>query len=91
MSLVSHAFFNAALVDDDFAAVARIYSPIIEKAVAEQIREADPDAGAEQEAGILTSLVRGLIGSVLIGERTPQQAVELVDRQLDRVFGVRSR
>ncbi|WP_249124521.1 TetR family transcriptional regulator C-terminal domain-containing protein [Saccharopolyspora erythraea] len=63
------------------------YSPIIEEAVTEQVRAVDPDADAEQEAGILTSLVRGLIGSVLIGERTPQQAVELVDRQLDRVFG----
>ncbi|MGP4021626.1 TetR/AcrR family transcriptional regulator [Saccharopolyspora sp. 5N708] len=86
LAVISHAFFNAAMVDERIASVVRWYPPIIENAIAEQIRAARPEVDAMHEAEILTSVVRGLIGSVLIGERTPQQAVALVDRQLDNVF-----
>ncbi|MFI0466598.1 TetR/AcrR family transcriptional regulator [Saccharopolyspora sp. 5N102] len=86
MAMVSHAFFNAALVDEQLAAASNWYPPIFENAVAEQIRLVRPETDAAHDAAVLTLVVRGLIGSVLIGERTPEQAVALVDRQLDLVF-----
>jgi BetI-type transcriptional repressor, C-terminal len=39
-----------------------------------------------REAVALYFLIQGLIGPVLIGQLTPDQAVELLDHQLNRIF-----
>jgi hypothetical protein len=44
--------------------------------------EIDPDL----EAVLLLAVADGLQGSVLLGQRTPESAVALVDHQLGRVF-----
>jgi hypothetical protein len=45
-----------------------------------------PDIGPAREATALYFLIQGLIGPVLIGQLTPDQAVDLLDHQLDRIF-----
>ncbi|WP_410672144.1 TetR family transcriptional regulator C-terminal domain-containing protein [Amycolatopsis sp. cmx-4-68] len=44
----------------------------------------DLDTGAE--AAFLTAGADGLQASVLLGQRSPEQAVAVLDRQLDRIF-----
>ncbi|MEV4759332.1 TetR/AcrR family transcriptional regulator [Micromonospora sp. NPDC049559] len=89
---VNIAFFSAATVTPAYAEQLRDgYGRILTVSVA-NFREAarrgelrdgvDPD----REAPALYFLTQGLVGPVLIGLYRPEEALALVDAQLDRVF-----
>ena len=44
-----------------------------------------------REAAALYFLIQGLIGPVLIGELTPDAALDIVDHELSRIFRPRAR
>ena len=89
---VNIAFFSAATVNADYADRLRDgYRRILDVSVAtfrEAGRMGELRAGIdpELEAPTLYFLTQGLIGPVLIGLYTPDEALAVVDRQLDRVF-----
>lgn len=90
--LVYAAYFVRFLHDPDLAEVAATAPPALEDLAASFVEEgkrlgqvpATVDARAEAE--FLVAGAFGLQGSVLLGQLTRERAVELVDRQLDRVF-----
>jgi TetR/AcrR family transcriptional repressor of bet genes len=56
--------------------------------IAAQVREARPSAThPEHDAGALLALVDGLIGHIFSGRQTPSSAVEIMETQLDHIFG----
>jgi hypothetical protein len=56
--------------------------------IAGQVRIAQPGAShPEHDAGALLALVDGLIGHIFSGRQTPSSAVEIMDTQLDHIFG----
>jgi AcrR family transcriptional regulator len=89
---VNIAFFSAATVNPPYADLLREgYARLLDVSRA-QLREAH-EAGelaagidVDDEAAVLFFAVQGLIGPVLIDLMTADQALELLDRRLDRIF-----
>ena len=54
--------------------------------VVRQLRDAMPGADAAQEARHLVSVIEGLRWPVLFGVYTEQQAMDILDTQLDLIF-----
>ncbi|UNO42377.1 TetR/AcrR family transcriptional regulator [Streptomyces sp. MST-110588] len=95
--LVYAAYFVRFLTDENLAAVARDAPPEMERLVAglivqgQEAGQVPPEIDPEPEAELLLAAAEGLQTGVLLGQRTPEQAVALLDHQLDRVFpGVRA-
>ena len=89
---VNVAFFSAATATPRYAELLRDgYARQVAYATA-QLTAAAADGllneGVDpaREAAALYYLVQGLAGPVLIGQLTPDQAVDLVDHQLGRIF-----
>lgn len=78
---VSIAFFNRAVATPAYAAALRQGYERILGILAAQL---PPDR--ESEAATLFWLSQGLLGPVLIGQYMPDQALELLDAQLDKAF-----
>lgn len=90
--LVYVAYFVRFLNDENLAAVARDAPPELERLVAGLIAwgqergEVPADLDPRPEAELLLAATDGLQTSVLLGQRTPEEAVALVDHQLNRLF-----
>ncbi|MEV0282378.1 TetR/AcrR family transcriptional regulator [Streptomyces sp. NPDC050610] len=90
--LVYVAYFVRFLWDENLAAIAADAPPELERLLADLIawgqREGQVPAGLDPlpEAEILLATADGLQTGVLLGQRTPEQALALLDRQLDRLF-----
>ncbi|MGM1059795.1 TetR/AcrR family transcriptional regulator [Saccharothrix sp. Mg75] len=90
--LVHGAYFIPFLVEPTLNAAARESPFALEELVADLIARArelgqvPADVNAPAEAAFLLAGSAGLQASVLLGQRTADEAVALVDRQLDRVF-----
>ncbi|ARZ70945.1 TetR/AcrR family transcriptional regulator [Streptomyces sp. HU2014] len=90
--LVYVAYFVRFLNDENLAAVARDAPPALERLVAGLIAwgqergEVPADLDPRPEAELLLAATDGLQTSVLLGQRTPEEAVALVDHQLNRLF-----
>ena len=48
----------------------------------------EPDLELLPEAELLLSSVDGLQTSIILGQRTPEAAIALIDHQLERLFSV---
>jgi AcrR family transcriptional regulator len=91
-AVVNIAFLSAATVTPAYAALLRDeYAQVL--ALAEAQLGAAAAAGElregidlRSEAAALFFLLDGLIGPVLIGVLTPQDALDILDRQLERIF-----
>jgi AcrR family transcriptional regulator len=90
--LVHAAYFVRFLVEPALAATARDAPLALEGLVADliskgqELRQVAPHIDASAEASFLVAGAEGLQSSVLLGQRTPEQAVILIDQQLDRIF-----
>ncbi|MCD9143431.1 TetR/AcrR family transcriptional regulator [Streptomyces albireticuli] len=90
--LVYVAYFVRFLNDEKLGAVARDAPPELERLVAGLIAwgqergEVPADLDPRPEAELLLAATDGLQTSVLLGQRTPEEAVALVDHQLNRLF-----
>jgi AcrR family transcriptional regulator len=90
--IVYAAYFVRFLTEPALAEVAREAAPALTHLVAGLIdhgREpghVPPDVDAMAEAAFLLAGAEGLRTSVLLGQCAPDEAVALLDRQLDRVF-----
>jgi AcrR family transcriptional regulator len=89
---VNVAFFSAAtatpgyahLLRDGYARQVASATAQFTAAAAEGLLNEGVDPG--HEAAALYYLIQGLIGPVLIGQLTPDQALDLLDHQLVRIF-----
>ena len=92
-ALVNNAFFALATVKPDFADLLREGYQRLERVSVERLRQAKAQAAVrrgidvEQEAATLFYLGQGLIGPLLIGALTDDEAMALLDHHLDRIFG----
>ncbi|GGP44025.1 TetR/AcrR family transcriptional regulator [Saccharothrix coeruleofusca] len=90
--VVHAAYFVRFLVEPALAAVARNSPPALENLVAglivrgQRLGEVPESVDAPAEAAFLVAGAEGLQTGVLLGQRAPERAVALLDRQLDRVF-----
>jgi AcrR family transcriptional regulator len=90
--LVHAAYFVRFLVEPALAATARDAPLAVEGLITDlltrgqQQGQVPPHVDTFTEASFLVAGAEGLQSSVLLGQRTPDQAVLLVDRQLDRIF-----
>ncbi|GAA4060229.1 TetR/AcrR family transcriptional regulator [Actinomadura miaoliensis] len=90
--LVHVAYFVRFLNDPALAAAVRESPPALEKLVAtllgraRELGELPPSIDIAAEAAFLVAGAEGLQASVLLGQHTPEQAVSLIDHQLDRIF-----
>ncbi|MEV0261536.1 TetR/AcrR family transcriptional regulator [Streptomyces sp. NPDC050617] len=90
--LVYVAYFVRFLWDENLAAVAADAPPELERLLADLLawgqREGQVPADLDPlpEAEILLATADGLQTGVLLGQRTPEQALALLDRQIDRLF-----
>jgi AcrR family transcriptional regulator len=92
-----HAAYHAAALTDPGLAAAEGANPAepLEKAVAGLIRKAQqagetaPELDADAEAGGLVSMVAGLAAAMLVGGRTAESAVAILEYHLDRLFAGR--
>lgn len=90
---VNIAFFSAAAATPGYAKLLRDgYAGQVATATAQLTTAAADGRLADgidpaREAAALYYLIQGLIGPVLIGQLTPDQALDLVDHQLARIFG----
>ncbi|GLY69116.1 TetR/AcrR family transcriptional regulator [Amycolatopsis taiwanensis] len=90
--LVHVAFFVRFLADEDLAKAVRDGPRALEDLVTDLIRQgqelgrARPDIDARAEAAFLLAGAEGLQASMLLGQRTPDDAVALLDHQIDRIF-----
>ncbi|WAL69025.1 TetR/AcrR family transcriptional regulator [Amycolatopsis cynarae] len=95
--LVHVAFFVRLLADESLASAVRDGPRALEDLVADLIRQgqelgrARPDIDARAEAVFLLAGAEGLQASMLLGQRTPDEAVALLDHQIDRLFGTSKR
>jgi AcrR family transcriptional regulator len=86
------AFFIRAMSDERMAAVVAAGGPSVIEVFAERLRSArDADRlvdGADpwQEAVVLWALIDSQATAIVLGGRTPQEAVATVDYQLGRLF-----
>lgn len=91
--IVYAAYFVRFLVEPALAAIATEGSPALEDLLTTLLTQArangevSGDVDVATEAAFLLAGAWGLQSDVLLGTRTPEGAVELVDRQLARVFG----
>jgi AcrR family transcriptional regulator len=89
---VNIAFFSAATATPQYAQLLRDgYARQVASATAQFTTAAadgllNEGVDPAREAAALYFLIQGLIGPVLIGQLTPDQAVDLLDHQLDRIF-----
>ncbi|MET8336608.1 TetR/AcrR family transcriptional regulator [Streptosporangium canum] len=90
--LVYAAYFVRFLADPALAKVARDAPHALENLVAgliargQELGQASRDIDAAAEAAFLVAGADGIQATVLLGQRTPEEAVALVDHQLARVF-----
>jgi AcrR family transcriptional regulator len=90
--LVHVAYFVRSLADAELAAVFRAGEPGVETVVAELIGwgqrtgavAADVDPWTEAE--LLVSAVEGMQAPLVLGQRTAERTLALLDHQLDRLF-----
>jgi AcrR family transcriptional regulator len=91
-AIVNIAFFSAATVTPAYANLLREgYDRILAASVAQlhaagEAGELRRGIDVEAEAAALFFLGQGLVGPMLIGLYTPDDALALLDRQLDRMF-----
>jgi TetR/AcrR family transcriptional regulator, transcriptional repressor of bet genes len=76
-----------ACVDEPTRKLAAMAYANLTDFVVRQLRDALPGAGADQAARYLVSLIEGLRWPVLFGTYTEQQAMDILDAQLDLIFG----
>ncbi|MFD8495485.1 TetR/AcrR family transcriptional regulator [Amycolatopsis sp. NPDC059657] len=92
--LVGVAYFIRALASSSMAAVYTEGMPKLFEFFADQIRQAQssgevsPELDAGREAEILWALADAQGTSILLGQRTPSEAVALLDYHLARLFRV---
>ncbi|MFF0386402.1 TetR/AcrR family transcriptional regulator [Streptomyces sp. NPDC004286] len=91
--LVYTSYAVLSVTDDVLAAQPFIANPdAAESAVAALLRQAEeggllrPGVDARLEAAGLLALSAGLGTSILVGQRTPESAIAILDHQLDRIF-----
>jgi AcrR family transcriptional regulator len=90
-ALVANAFIVHALKDPEIADRFRVGHAQLREAVAAMVTaaQADGDLDAQldavQEADLLLAVVAGLGDAVLLGHRTPEEAISLVDHHLSRL------
>ncbi|MER5321854.1 TetR/AcrR family transcriptional regulator [Streptosporangium roseum] len=90
--LVYAAYFVRFLADPALAKVARAAPPALESLVAgliaqgQELGQVSRDVDAAAEAAFLVAGADGIQAAVLLGQRTPEEAVALIDHQLARVF-----
>jgi AcrR family transcriptional regulator len=90
--LVYAAYFLRFLTEPALAEVARDAAPALAGllasllATAQESGQVSPDVDPVAEATFLAAGAEGLQATVLLGQHTPEQAVALIDHQLDRVF-----
>jgi AcrR family transcriptional regulator len=86
--LAGIAFFIRAMSDDRMAAVVAAGGPGLIEFLAERLAAADLAQGVDprHEAVILWALVDSQATAIVLGGRTPAEAVATVDYHLDRVF-----
>ncbi len=91
-AIVNIAFFSAATVAPPLAKVLRDgYERLLAATVglleaARQAGELRRGVEVDAEAAALFYLIQGLTGPMLIGVCTPDEALALIDRHLDRIF-----
>lgn len=90
--VVYAAYFVRFLTEPALAAVARTASPELENLVAglitraQELGEAPHHIDAAAEAAFLVAGAEGLQTRVLLGQWSSDQAVDVIDRQLTRIF-----
>jgi AcrR family transcriptional regulator len=93
--LVHLAYFVRSLSDPGLAAAFSAAPPGLERLTADLLArgrdrgEVPPDLELRPEAELLLSSVDGLRSSIILGRRTPEAAIALIDRQLGRLFPLR--
>ncbi len=90
--LVHLAYFVRSLADPDLAAAFEASPPELERLTVDLLGwgrdRGEVDSGLEllPEAELLLSSIDGLQTSIILRQRTPEAAIALIDRQLDRLF-----
>jgi AcrR family transcriptional regulator len=86
--LAGIAFFIRAMSDERMAAVVAAGGPGLIEGLAERLAAADLAQGVDprHEAVILWALIDSQATAIVLGGRTPAEAVATVDYHLDRVF-----
>ncbi|MEV6134818.1 TetR/AcrR family transcriptional regulator [Nocardia sp. NPDC051990] len=90
--VVYAAYFVRFLTEPDLAAVARAAPPPLANLVADlisrgqELGEVPPYIDAAVEAVYLTAGAEGLQTRVLLGQWSPDHSINMIDRQLDRIF-----
>lgn len=90
-ALVANAFLVRALKDEEIADRFRTGHAQLTEALAAMVAAAQsdgtlaPDLDPAREADLLLAVVGGLGDAVLLGHRTPEEAVALVDHHLSRL------
>ncbi len=90
--LVHLAYFVRSLSDPGLASAFSAAPPELERLTADLLAwgrdrgEVAPDLELMPEAELLLSSVDGLQTSIILGQRTPEAAIALIDHQLDRLF-----
>jgi AcrR family transcriptional regulator len=90
--VVHAAYFVRFLTDPALALSVRDSPHALEDLVASLLRQSqevgqvNPDVDPQAEAAFLVAGVQGLQPPVLLGQYTPQHAVNLIDRQIKRLF-----
>ncbi|WEB39402.1 TetR/AcrR family transcriptional regulator [Streptomyces yunnanensis] len=93
--LVAAAYYSRAVHDPALGAEARDGIPKLRDFFVDQLRLAaehgdiPPERATEDEAMLLIALADGLASYVLLGVHGPEQALAVLDRQLDNLFGAR--
>jgi AcrR family transcriptional regulator len=92
--LVHLAYFVRSLSDPGLASAFQAAPPELERLTADLLAwgrergEVAPDLELLPEAELLLSSVDGLQTSIILGRRTPEAAIALIDHQLDRLFSL---
>ncbi|MFH8568473.1 TetR/AcrR family transcriptional regulator [Streptomyces sp. NPDC017993] len=92
-SLVGAAYFARAVHDESLRAEAREGTPKLRAFFADQLRRAaargelPSERATEDEAMLLISVADGLATYVLLDVHGPEQALRLLDRHLENLFG----
>jgi AcrR family transcriptional regulator len=90
--VVYAAYFVRFLTEPALAAVARTASPELENLVAglitraQELGEAPDDIDAPTEAAFLVAGAEGLQTRILLGQCSPNHAIDVIDHQLTRIF-----
>src|SRR3954471_12770315 len=92
--LVHLAYFVRSLSDPGLASAFSAAPPELERLTADLLAwgrdrgEVAPDLDLMPEAELLLSSVDGLQTSIILGQRTPEAAIALIDHQLMRLFNL---